>query len=166
MLPNRPTLTLCSWTTLACLLFVSSVAATASAQEEKKPEDSEKATVTAKKLVTNLLNPSGLAVHAGTGHVFIANRHGVFRFLPNEEDRKKRIVMGQRVIHDVAICVESTASGQQADDPPRHRTGEFLDVSTSGWRDRQEAGARLVAVSSSLQKFAARDSGTTSGRQD
>lgn len=56
-------------------------------------EGGEAAAVTAKKLVTNLLNPSGLAIHDGTGHVFIANRHGVYRYLPAEKDSEKRIVI-------------------------------------------------------------------------
>lgn len=87
MLPNRPTLTLCASAALACLLFVFSVAA----QEEKKPEDAEKATVEAKKLVTNLLNPSGLAVNPDSGQVFIANRHGVYRYLPEENAKRDEL---------------------------------------------------------------------------
>ena len=81
MRPNRATLMLCALTLFVC--------SSAIAQDEA----GEATTVTAKKLVTNLLNPSGLAIHGETGHVFIANRHGVYRFLPNEKDRDKRIVI-------------------------------------------------------------------------
>lgn len=85
MRPNRPTLTLCALSLFAGLV----VCGTAVAQDdaEKKEE------MAAKKLVTNLLNPSGLAIHGETGHVFIANRHGVYRYLPAEKDRSKRIAI-------------------------------------------------------------------------
>ncbi|MGC1273954.1 MAG: hypothetical protein WBC44_09620 [Planctomycetaceae bacterium] len=33
-------------------------------------------------LVTNLENPSGLAIHAKTGHVFVASKYGVYRYDP------------------------------------------------------------------------------------
>ena len=38
--------------------------------------------VQARTLVTNLEHPSGLAIHPGTGHVFIASRFGVYRYEP------------------------------------------------------------------------------------
>lgn len=34
-------------------------------------------------LVTELDNPSGIAVHGGTGHVFITSRPGVYRYVPD-----------------------------------------------------------------------------------
>ncbi len=37
-----------------------------------------------KEMVINLDNPSGLAIHPKTGHVFIASNDGVHRFLPGE----------------------------------------------------------------------------------
>ena len=45
--------------------------------EEKKAEGPEAVT-----LVTNLENPSGLAIHAKSGHVFIASKYGVYRYDP------------------------------------------------------------------------------------
>lgn len=87
MRPNRPALRLCASFALVGLFLVSSFVGTVLAQ------DAEENGVTAKPLVTNLLSPCGLAIHEGTGHVFIANRHGVYRYLPNESDRSKRIVI-------------------------------------------------------------------------
>ncbi len=42
-------------------------------------------------LVFNLDNPCGLAIQEGTGHVFIASRHGVYRYKPAEKDKTKKI---------------------------------------------------------------------------
>lgn len=44
------------------------------------------AKITPKQLVSNLENPSGIAVHEGTGHVFVASRYGVYRY--NADDHK------------------------------------------------------------------------------
>lgn len=85
MRPNRSTLTLCAIALFAGLF----VAGSALAQDDAE----EKPQVVAKTLVTNLLNPSGLAIHPDTGHVFIANRHGVYRYLPDEADKSKKIVI-------------------------------------------------------------------------
>ena len=49
--------------------------------EEKKPEEP---TLEMKEMVINLDNPSGLAIHPKTGHVFIASHDGVHRFIPGE----------------------------------------------------------------------------------
>jgi len=46
-----------------------------------------------KTLVTNLENPSGLAIHPESGDVYIASRYGVYRYLPNEKDRAKKILL-------------------------------------------------------------------------
>ncbi|HEX6984372.1 MAG TPA: hypothetical protein VF170_03295 [Planctomycetaceae bacterium] len=48
---------------------------------EEKPAD-QAAGPEAVTLVTNLENPSGLAIHGKTGHVFIASRYGVYRYDP------------------------------------------------------------------------------------
>ncbi|MDQ3331344.1 MAG: hypothetical protein M3552_11935 [Planctomycetota bacterium] len=50
--------------------------------EEKPAEESKAEGPEAVTLVTNLENPSGLAVHAKTGHVFIASKYGVYRYDP------------------------------------------------------------------------------------
>ena len=65
---------------LYCLAIVAAFAASANAQE-----------LTAKVLVVNLENPCGVAVHPGTGDVFVASMHGVYRYKPNEKDREKKI---------------------------------------------------------------------------
>ncbi len=38
----------------------------------------------AKELVIHLDNPSGIAVHPGTGHIFVVSRQGVFRTVPGK----------------------------------------------------------------------------------
>jgi DNA-binding beta-propeller fold protein YncE len=50
--------------------------------DEKKPEGEKPAGVEAVTLVTNLENPSGIAVHGKTGHVFVASRYGIYRYDP------------------------------------------------------------------------------------
>jgi DNA-binding beta-propeller fold protein YncE len=63
--------------TMLCLVAVIGVLVSgnfASAQDAK---------VTMKSLVSNLENPSGIAVHEGTGHVFVASRYGVYRYDPD-----------------------------------------------------------------------------------
>jgi len=50
--------------------------------EEKKPEGQAAGGPEAVALVTNLENPSGLAIHGKTGHVFIASKFGVYRYDP------------------------------------------------------------------------------------
>lgn len=49
------------------------------ADEKKEDKPAEMAT---KLIVNHLDNPSGVAVHPGTGHVFITSRQGVFRWNP------------------------------------------------------------------------------------
>lgn len=50
---------------------------------EEKPADAAAAAgPEAVTLVTNLENPTGLAVHAKTGHVFVASKFGVYRYDP------------------------------------------------------------------------------------
>ena len=57
---------------ITCSVIVGFVAGNfASAQDAK---------ITMKPLVSNLENPSGIAVHEVTGHVFIASRYGVYRY--------------------------------------------------------------------------------------
>ena len=59
--------------------------------EEKKPAEKkdgdkpapEAPAITPEVLVTNLENPSGLAIHSENGHVFIASRYGVYRYTPD-----------------------------------------------------------------------------------
>jgi len=43
-----------------------------------------------KVLVTNLENPSGIAIQEGSGDVFVASRYGVYRYKPGEKDRAKK----------------------------------------------------------------------------
>ena len=52
------------------------------AEEEKKP--AEEPTLETREMAINLDNPSGLAIHSKTGHVFIASNDGVHRFIPGE----------------------------------------------------------------------------------
>lgn len=54
------------------------------AQEEKKEEAAAKKGPTAEELVFNLESPSGLAVQPETGHVFVASRYGIYRYLPEK----------------------------------------------------------------------------------
>ncbi|QDT95121.1 NHL repeat-containing protein [Gimesia aquarii] len=49
-------------------------------KEAPKKEEPKKPAVTVKTLVTNLENPSGIAIQDGTGHVFVASRYGVYRY--------------------------------------------------------------------------------------
>ncbi|MFH1299710.1 MAG: hypothetical protein ABIK07_01520 [Planctomycetota bacterium] len=49
-------------------------------KEEPKKEEPKAPAVTVKTLVTNLENPSGIAIQDGTGHVFVASRYGVYRY--------------------------------------------------------------------------------------
>ncbi len=58
-------------------------------KEEPKKEEPKTGTepaaapgVEAVPLVTNLENPSGVAVHGKTGHVFVASRYGIYRYDP------------------------------------------------------------------------------------
>ena len=47
------------------------------------PAFAQDAKIEMKALVSNLENPSGIAVHEGTGHVFVASRYGVYRYDPD-----------------------------------------------------------------------------------
>jgi DNA-binding beta-propeller fold protein YncE len=49
---------------------------------EEKPAEQKPAGPEAVTLVTNLENPSGLAIHGKTGHVFAASKYGVYRYDP------------------------------------------------------------------------------------
>ncbi len=57
------------------------------ATEDKKPA-AEEAGVETTEMVINLDNPSGLAIHPKTGHVFIASHDGVHRFIPEMKPLK------------------------------------------------------------------------------
>ena len=46
-------------------------------------QDAKVTKITMKQRVSNLENPSGIAVQEGTGHVFIATRYGVYRYDPD-----------------------------------------------------------------------------------
>lgn len=50
--------------------------------EEKPAAEQPAAGPQAVTLVTNLENPCGIAVHAKTGHVFVASKYGVYRYDP------------------------------------------------------------------------------------
>lgn len=52
----------------------------AAKKAEPKKEAPKKPAVTVKTLVTNLENPSGIAIQEGTGHVFVASRYGIYRY--------------------------------------------------------------------------------------
>ena len=51
-------------------------------KSKEEPPKKEETRVEVVTLVTNLENPSGLAVHGKTGHVFIASRYGIYRYDP------------------------------------------------------------------------------------
>ena len=74
-------LKLCIGSPLCLALLLAVAPRIACAQEQPK----------AKVLVTNLENPSGLAIHDGTGDIFIASECGVYRFKPTEKDPEKKI---------------------------------------------------------------------------
>lgn len=64
--------------------------------EPEKPDEaataaSDQPAVTAKDRVTNLENPCGVAVHPKTGHVFVSSTLAIYRYLPDETDRSKKI---------------------------------------------------------------------------
>jgi hypothetical protein len=65
------------WMAAAGVCLLSLVDFACAQEEEKKGPEPEV-------LVTNLENPCGLAVQPGTGHVFIASRYGVYRYMPKE----------------------------------------------------------------------------------
>lgn len=60
--------------------------------EKKEPEKKEEAaapkTNEPETVVTNLESPSGLAIHPTTGHVFVASRYGVYRYIPDPGGNK------------------------------------------------------------------------------
>lgn len=78
---HRPTLPLCAIFWLTSTAWSVGIAADA--------PDADK--IQSKTLVVNLENPTGVAVHEATGHVFVASRYGVYRFDPKQKDRKKRV---------------------------------------------------------------------------
>lgn len=57
---------------LCCLTLVSVVSSDLTAQE-----------VEVKHLVSNLENPTGIAINSETGHVFVATRYAVYRYVPH-----------------------------------------------------------------------------------
>jgi DNA-binding beta-propeller fold protein YncE len=150
MRPNRPTLMLCALTLFAGLFVCDSAIA--------QNEGEEAAAVTAKVLVTNLLNPSGLAIQEGTGHVFIANRHGVYRYLPAEKDRTKRIaieihtpgndVYGKGPKYDVGPLGVAFIDGENlvVGDGSRKDGAEFVRVYKVGTESPAEAAKEDSAV--------------------
>jgi DNA-binding beta-propeller fold protein YncE len=49
---------------------------------EKQPAKKKADSVTLKHLVSNLENPSGVTLQPKTGHVFVATRYGIYRYVP------------------------------------------------------------------------------------
>ncbi len=83
---NWRIVTLIAWTGLT-LGLGSAVIAQDEKKEEKKDESKPAAEAAAPKLkvaVIHLDNPSGVAVHPGTKHVFATSKQGVFRFVPGK----------------------------------------------------------------------------------
>lgn len=64
-----------------CLAVLVVIACQPAQADEPKP----------KIVVVGLENPSGVAIHAGTGDVFVASEVGVYRYKPAEKDREKKI---------------------------------------------------------------------------
>lgn len=64
-------------------------------KEESKPEEKKAEEAAsgpqAEPLVTNLQNPSGIAIQPETGHVFVASRHGIYRYVPGAEGATIRL---------------------------------------------------------------------------
>jgi DNA-binding beta-propeller fold protein YncE len=57
-------------------------------KEEKKADAPAASSNDPEVVVTNLESPSGLAVHPTTGHVFVASRYGVYRYIPDPGGNK------------------------------------------------------------------------------
>src|SRR3712207_451057 len=74
-------------TGLLAAFGLAALSTAASAQEQA----AETPAITPKVLVEKLENPSGIAIHPKTGHVFVASRYGVYRYLPAEQDKSKKI---------------------------------------------------------------------------
>ncbi|MCC7424345.1 MAG: hypothetical protein IT428_29095 [Planctomycetaceae bacterium] len=58
-----------------------------SKKEEAKPAEEPKFKV----VIKNLDNPSGIAIHPATGHIFTASRHGIHRWVPGEKVAKLEV---------------------------------------------------------------------------
>ena len=61
------------------------------APAQAAPATAAEAAATANERVFNLDNPSGVAVHPKTGHVFVSSSVAIYRYLPDEADRSKKI---------------------------------------------------------------------------
>eukprot|EP00913_Durusdinium_trenchii_P028416 g26644.t1 len=59
--------------------------ATAKKATAKKAAPKKNAAAKPETLVINLENPSGIAIHKKTGHVFVATRYGVYRYVPKDD---------------------------------------------------------------------------------
>lgn len=58
-------------------------------KEEKKADAAPAASSNDPEVVvTNLESPSGLAIHPTTGHVFVASRYGIYRYIPDPGGNK------------------------------------------------------------------------------
>lgn len=77
----QPTTALLAFLAFAPLVFAQDAAKKDEAKADEKPAD-KPAEMPTKLVVIHLENPSGLAVHPGTGHVFVASRQGIFRYVP------------------------------------------------------------------------------------
>ena len=63
-------------------------------------QDAKVTKITMRQLVSNLENPSGIAVQEGTGHVFVASRYGVYRYDPDMHE----------VFHEIANTTKPTGT--------------------------------------------------------
>jgi len=83
---------LCAPVLFALLLFGASPALRAAdppkEKEEAKKGEAESKGPEAEVVVTNLESPCGIAVHPTTGHVFVASRYGVYRYIPDPGGNK------------------------------------------------------------------------------
>ena len=65
---------------ILCSVFVFGVFVSGNLTSAQDAKDKK---ITMKQLVSNLENPSGIAVQEGSGHVFVASRYGVYRYDPD-----------------------------------------------------------------------------------
>ena len=82
----------------ACGYVLGIVAGTVALAGSAQAQDAatEAPAIKQKLLVTNLENPSGVVVHPGTGHVFVASRYGVYRYDPEKYRCLSQKSRGQR----------------------------------------------------------------------
>jgi len=77
---------------LAALAASAAFAATTiSAVQAQEAKPAETAEPKPKTVIKNLDNPSGIAIHPATGHVFTASRYGIHRFVPGEKVAKLEV---------------------------------------------------------------------------